>query len=141
MKKTQFGWVFIGVVLFVFGFILYKNLELKTTVILSLLSLAVILLFYKLTIYVTVKEVKFSLGIGLINGAYKLSDINQCTPISYFPLGWGVRFRPGVTLFNVSGNKAIELDLKHKKRKVWIGTNKPEEISEYINLIKKKGNL
>ena len=56
-----------------------------------------------------------------------------CKPISYISLGWGIRLRPGVILFNVSGNKAIELEIKNKKRKIWIGTNCPEEIADFIN--------
>ncbi len=95
-------------------------------------------MFYKLTILVTDDAVQFSLGIGIIKGKYNLSVINNCKPLSYIPFGWGIRLRPGVILFNVSGNKAIELEIKNKNRKIWIGTNKPEEISQYIKSLKDK---
>jgi hypothetical protein len=52
---------------------------------------------------------------------------------SYIPLGWGIRLKPGVILFNVSGTKAIELSIKGKKLKIWIGTDEPEELSDFIN--------
>lgn len=138
MKRTQFGWVFYGVIIFIFGFIIYQNQNLHTVVILSVLAMVLLLFFYKLTISVTDDAVKFSMGIGIIKRTYKLNEINYCKPVSYFPFGWGIRFRPGVILFNVSGYKAIELDIKNKNRKVWIGTNKPEEISQYINSIKNR---
>lgn len=138
MKRTQFGWVFLGVIVIIFGFIIYQNQEFKTILTLSALAIVLLLLFYKLTISVTDENVKFSLGVGIIKGKYKLSDINYCKPLSYIPFGWGIRLRPGVILFNVYGNKAIELEIKNKNRKVWIGTNKPEEISQYINSMKAK---
>lgn len=139
MKKTQFGWIFLGVIILIFGFIIYQNRNLNTLLILSALAIVLLLLFYKLTISITDQDVKFSMGIGIIKGKYKLSDINYCKPLSYITFGWGIRLRPGVILFNVSGNKAIELEIKNKNRKIWIGTNKPEEISQYINSMKAKG--
>lgn len=138
MKRTQFGWIFLGVIILVFGFIFYINQTLNTVLVLSALSLILFLLFYKLTIYVTDEYVKFSLGVGLIKGKYKLRDINYCKPLSYVPFGWGIRLRPGVILFNVSGSKAIELDIQNKNRKIWIGTDKPEKISKYINKMREK---
>ena len=139
MKRTQFGWVFLIVILIIVSFVIYQDRNLKSIIIISFVSLIVFLNFYKLTIKVTNEHVAFSLGIGLIKGKYKLRDINYCKPISYITLGWGIRLRPGVILFNVSGNKAIELDIKNKNRKVWIGTDAPDEISEYINLKRNKG--
>ncbi len=138
MKKTQFGWIFLGVIILFFGFIIYQNRNVNTLLILSALAIVLLLLFYKLTISITDQDVKFSMGIGIIKGKYKFSDINYCKPLSHIPFGWGIRLRPGVILFNVSGNKAIELEIKDKNKKIWIGTNKPEEISQYINSMKAK---
>ena len=89
-------------------------------------------LFFKLTIQVTDNFVHFSIGIGLIHGKYKIEDIESCKPLNYVPFGWGIRIRPGAILFNVAGNKAVELSIKGKKRKVWLGTNKPDDLSAYI---------
>jgi len=133
MKKSQFGWIFFAVTITVVGLVFYKNPDYSTIIIVSTISIILLLLFYKLTIIVTDEYVKFSFGIGLIKGKYELSKIEKCRPLRYIPLGWGIRLRPGVILFNVSGNKAIELEIKDKKRKVWIGTSAPDELSEYIN--------
>ena len=133
MKKTQYGWIFFILIIIMSGVIIYQNQSIHSIVLVLTISLIVLLLFYKLTITVSNEYIKFAFGIGLINGKYQLRDIVQCQPVSYIPLGWGIRFRPGVILYNVSGNKAIELKIKNKNRKVWIGTNNPEEIADYIN--------
>ena len=133
MKETQYGWIFFILIIIMSGVIIYQNQSIHSIVLVLTISLIVLLLFYKLTITVSNEYIKFAFGIGLINGKYQLRDIIQCQPVSYIPLGWGIRFRPGVILYNVSGNKAIELKIKNKNRKVWIGTNNPQEIADYIN--------
>jgi hypothetical protein len=133
MKRTQTGWVFIAVIPLI---IITTQLIIPPSEMLLLpyIILALILvLFYSLTITVDNEYVRFLFGIGLIKGKYRLEDIESCKSISYFPLGWGIRYRPGAILYNVSGNKAIELVIKGKTRKVWIGTNVPDELSEFIN--------
>ncbi|HBL74040.1 MAG: hypothetical protein A2W90_12595 [Bacteroidetes bacterium GWF2_42_66] len=141
MKQTQIGWVVILIIaiidisaFFQMPYSSGKNIFFGITTLVLLLS-------YNLTIRVTDEYVKFSFGIGLIRGKYKLSDIATCRPDSYFALGWGIRFRPEGILYNVSGNKAIELTFKHKAGKVWLGTNVPEELAEYINSKIRKDKL
>jgi len=136
MKKTQFGWVIVVVILLIEGLIGYATIAqneqkalLPATIILS----ACILLFWSLTVTVTDEYVKFSFGIGLIHGRFKISEITSCRPITYTPMGWGIRFRPGVTLYNVSGYKAIEIQRKNKYRTIWIGTDSPDEFAAFIN--------
>ena len=133
MKRTQFGWVTVTIVLIVNSIVIFQFPHPTTFLLISIISLITILMFYKLTITVSEKCVQYSFGIGLIKGCYELNNIISCKPISYMPLGWGIRFRPGVILYNVSGNKAIELEVKNKNRKIWIGTNVPEELADYIN--------
>lgn len=133
MKRTQFGWVFIGVIILIMLIVGSQQNDASTIIPLSIISVLLLLLFYKLTIHVTEKHVKFAIGIGVISGKYDLNDIPNCKSLSYIPFGWGIRFRPGIILFNVSGYKAIELKIKNKNRKVWIGTNCPEEFAGFIN--------
>lgn len=138
MKRTQIGWIMIVVALFVEALAFYQHATGTTLIGLTACAIVLVLLFGKLTIIVTDDFLLFSMGIGLIRGKYRLSDIEYCRPLNYFPLGWGVRFRPGATLFNVSGNKAIEIQRRNKWRKIWIGTNNPEEVAAFVNAKMKK---
>jgi len=63
------------------------------------------------------QHVIFSFGIGLIKVNYRLKEIKKYKPFSYIPMGWVDKIETGVILFNVSGNKTIELEIKGKKRK------------------------
>jgi len=133
MQRTQFGWVFLAVIIAILAFVAYQKQDTSTIIVLVAFSTILLLLFYKLTIKVTEEYVQFSLGIGLISGKYKLENISHCKSLNYIPFGWGIRLRPGLILFNISGTKAIELKINNRKRKIWIGTNCPEEIAAYIN--------
>ena len=134
MKRTQIGWVFIILIaaFTIYGFLSSEFSQGYTLWVLAFL-LIILLLFYNLTISVDNQYVRFSFGIGIIKGKYALSEIELCRPKTYIALGWGIRLRPGVIIFNVSGNKAIELIVKGRKRRVWIGTNSPEELCSYIH--------
>lgn len=102
---------------------------------LSLVLLGMVLiLFYKLDIQVNDQNLKFGFGIGLIHRSIPLNQIIEAKAVKN-PLwsGWGIRMHPAYTLYNVSGFDAVELTLKGKRRKVRIGTNVAQELSQYIN--------
>lgn len=66
------------------------------------------------------------------------SYVRQYAPVSEYG-GWGLKygmFGKG-TAYNVSGNKGLQLEFTNKK-KLLIGTNKPEELTA---LLKKMGKL
>ncbi len=133
MKKTQTGWAII-ILLIGLNLIIsvgFKNLN--DGLILAIISVIILILFGSLTIEVDNEYVKFYFGIGIFRKKFRLKDIYNCRPVNYFSLGWGIRFQPGIVLYNVSGNKAIELSIKGKYRKVRIGTNEPEVIAKFIN--------
>lgn len=133
MKKTQVGWAFILILSALMIWLLWKGQDQNILIGSGIFFTVILLLFYRLTVIVTETHVKYIFGIGLIKGKFELRDIIACRPLTYTPLGWGIRFRPGVTLYNVSGNSAIELELKNRDRKVWLGTNSPEELATFIN--------
>ncbi len=139
MKRTQFGWIFFMIIFAVTGIIIYQNQDSKTIFLISSISIILLLLFYKLSVLVTDEYVQFSMGIGIIRGKYLINNIKMCKPLTYVPLGWGIRLKPGAILFNVSGNKAIELEINDKRRKIWIGTDCPEEIADFINSKRNNG--
>jgi len=140
-KYTQFGTV--SVVILLPLFLLFAVLTIKSAlantpelIVLGVLSLTFflcLLTFYKLTITVDNTHVSFKLGIGLFSKSYKIADLSSCTPVTNSAIyGIGIRWLPDGWLYNVSGLKAIELRFKHKASVIRIGTNKPEEISQFI---------
>ena len=108
-----------------------------TAVIFSLVILTFIvclLVFYKLTIIIDDTHLTFIMGIGLVRKTYPLSDIAGCRPVKNSPLyGVGIHMTSDGWLYNVSGKYAIELSFKSRKKKIRIGTDKPDEISGVIN--------
>jgi len=63
------------------------------------------------------------------------SFVRQYSPLTEYG-GWGLRiglFGKG-TAFNVSGDKGLQLEFINKK-KLLIGTNKPDELTETLNKI------
>lgn len=91
------------------------------------------LLMYKLSITVDDQSVSFKMGIGFVSKSYKIEKIKACYPVTNkWILGFGIRMLKNGTLYNVSGNKAIELHFYDRDSVVRIGTDRPEEISELI---------
>jgi hypothetical protein len=101
---------------------------------LALTMVICLLIFYKLTIYLSDTSISFKLGIGLITRKYLIAEIQSCKAVRNDPLsGIGIRMIPGGWLYNVSGLRAVELTFKNKKSKVRIGTDKPDEITEILS--------
>ncbi|MVM36191.1 hypothetical protein GO755_39640 [Spirosoma sp. HMF4905] len=101
--------------------------------ILALLGI-ILLLFYKLDVYVTNQHIKFVFGIGLIQRSISLDQVVGVKVVrNSIWSGWGIRVSSAFTLYTVSGLDAIELTLKGKVRTIRIGTNVPELLSAYIN--------
>lgn len=94
-----------------------------------------LLVFYRLTIVVSDSGVGFSMGTGLVRKSFPADEIESCRPVSN-PLfyGIGIHWTPDGWLYNVSGQKAIELTFKNRK-KIRIGTDRPEEIAALVNKI------
>ena len=67
--------------------------------------------------------------------SYYYSDIESYEARKYKPIreygGWGIRFVIGGIAYNVYGNKGLQLVLKNKK-KILVGTQKPEEFYQAI---------
>jgi hypothetical protein len=142
-KFTQFGTFSVSVLLPLLAFILAlllfspksDNAFIVIMTLLCLVLIMCILAFYKLSININESEITFRLGIGFIKKSYPLINIEYCKPVKNSPwYGIGIRITPDGWLYNVSGLYAIELGFKNKKR-IRIGTDKPEEISQIINKI------
>jgi len=140
-KFTQFGTLSVVIILplFILFFIrlihtgLGNNDNFGFHLFMALITLLLLLIFYKVTIVVSSTRVSFKLGVGFISKSYKIENLKRCVPIvnkGYH--GIGIHAISNGWLYNVSGLKAIELQFKNSRSIVRIGTNKPEEISQLI---------
>ena len=69
---------------------------------------------------------------------FQYAEIESYLAREYKPIreygGWGIRYTLGGMAYNVYGNKGVQLILKNKK-KILIGTQKPEEFYKAINKV------
>ncbi len=133
MKKTQISWLFVFVLAIIFPVIFSPRAHNPLVLVTSAILFVVLLLFFRLTVKVDDHYVHYIFGIGIIKGKYALENIESCRPVLDSFLGWGIKFRPEVNILNISGRYAIELILRNQEKKIWIGTNQPEKLSQYIS--------
>ncbi|SFT37578.1 hypothetical protein SAMN05216474_0195 [Lishizhenia tianjinensis] len=68
---------------------------------------------------------------------YKWEDIAECQVIKYGFVGWGIRFAPAYGwVYNIKGNKGLRLVFINGKKRL-IGTQKAEELQEFLKQIGK----
>jgi hypothetical protein len=97
-----------------------------------LLSLVVLLLFAWLTTMVRGGVLYVSFGIGLIQRAVHVSEIQTCSVVQnpwYY--GVGIHLTPHGWLYNVSGARAVEVTLT-SGRAFRVGTDEPEELYQAL---------
>ena len=136
-KSTQIGWAVIFIIIGIMIIVAF-TVEIATVKVVASVAVVILLLTFRLTITIDQNWVRFSMGIGLIQGKYAIKNIVECRSVDYLPLGWGIRFRPGRIIFNVSGYKAIELTIRGKSMKVLIGTDDPDTLVKIIREIQRK---
>jgi hypothetical protein len=103
----------------------------KLPIVLGVLGL-LLLLFYALTVEIDTEQLRFWFGPGIIRKSIALQRIVSCKPVRNFWLcGWGIRWWGHGWLYNVSGFRAVELELDNGKR-LRIGTEEPEELDRAI---------
>lgn len=68
----------------------------------------------------------------------KTYEVRSYSPIKEYG-GWGIRYGLKGKAYNVSGNRGVQLELSDRKR-ILIGSQKPEELARAIDLVLKKHN-
>ncbi|HYW94497.1 MAG TPA: hypothetical protein VE870_02805 [Bacteroidales bacterium] len=141
MKKTQIAWIFIFAIVVIFPVVFSSRADNPLLLITSAIILVILLLFFRLTLKVDDHYVRYVFGIGLIRGKYALENIESCSAVRDKFLGWGIKFSPDATIYNIAGRYAIELKIRDQEKPVLIGTNQPEKFAGYIEskLIKSSG--
>jgi hypothetical protein len=92
----------------------------------------VFLLFGWLTSEVDATHLRIRFGIGVIRRTWALSNLERADIVrNPWWIGWGVRFMPGRTVFNVSGFRAVEFETADNKI-YRIGTDDPKGLQSAI---------
>lgn len=140
MKTQQFGTLVVGMCFLIEVFLLSIGLidphyfDSILYLFGLLVPLVIVILFYRLQVTVSSKEINLLFGVGLIRKTIKISDIVGVAPVQTPQwVGWGIRVHPSYTIYNIQGTKAIELTLRDVKRKIRIGSDRPDIVVEYIN--------
>ncbi|HYG00895.1 MAG TPA: hypothetical protein VD927_00560 [Chryseosolibacter sp.] len=90
-------------------------------------------LFYQLKISVDDQRLSIEFGIGIIRRTFSLKRIASVDKVVNSRwYGYGIRYLPGITLYNVDGTAAIELCFKDTGRRVRIGTTNPDQLTAFI---------
>jgi len=135
-SHTQLGWVvLLSVVAAIIAILLIgfftKELPVVASVVLIFLVLA-LACFTTLTVRVNRNRLRISFGPGLVEKSFPLGEVTLCRIVTnpwYY--GWGVRIIPGGWLFNVSGLRAVEIQMKNGKM-YRIGSDEPEKLQSFL---------
>lgn len=92
----------------------------------------VLFLFHSLSTEVTRNELRVFFGLGLIQRRFQMDRIQGASQVqNRWYYGWGIRLTPSGWMWNVSGSKAVELELASGK-KFRIGTDDPKGLLRAI---------
>ena len=135
-KHTQIGYSLINSYTAIFLVIGVVNIVTEFAS-LALLAMIIILLiistFATLTVSVNEQTIRLRFGVGIIRKAFLLDDIERYQAVKnpwYYLLG--IRYTPRGWLFAVSGDAAVELEMKNGKY-YRIGTDEPERLIEALD--------
>ncbi len=130
-KHTQVGYVIlgsIGAAILLTSSLMLINESRPVALVVLVILVASGVLFANLTIEIDAERLHASFGPGLIHRTIPLQDIAAVeqvqTPWYY---GWGIRWTPQGTLYNVSGKQAIKITLQNG-RTVLFGTDEPDAL-------------
>lgn len=114
-----------------------SNLSLSILCVCYIVPVAVIIPFVKLTTVIDDEKISYGWNIPTAElNEIRIADIQELSVIRYKFVGYGYRFsRKYGIVYNVSGNKGLQIATKHGAR-ILIGTGHPEQIKSAIEKIK-----
>ena len=134
-QHTQVGYLIIAAVGVgsLFGLYLMTELGFHWIAVTGLVILVVSLaLFTTLTVEIDEDALDVRFGPGLIRKRFLLKDIASSRVVkNRWYYGWGIRWTPHGSLYNVSGLHAVELEMTTGRR-FRIGTDVPAELDQAI---------
>ena len=94
-----------------------------------------LLLFKTLTVQIAGDVLEIRFGPGVIRKKLSLKEIESCRMVkNHWYYGWGIRRTPHGWLYNVSGLRAVELQMKSGK-KCRIGSDDPDGLAKAIRCV------
>lgn len=94
-----------------------------------------LVLFRTLTVQIVGDDLEIRFGPGLIRKKFSLKEIESCRMVkNHWYYGWGIRRTPHGWLYNVSGLRAVELQMKSGK-KCRIGSDDPDGLAKAIRCV------
>ena len=149
-RHTQPGRVIVGIMLpiiiIMFGILLWTHMVGESDIIadatiigVGALLIVLMWLFSSLTIVVTTGHFEFWLGPGLARNRIPLGRIISAEAVrNKAYTGFGIRYQPGMVIYNVSGFNAIEIVFRKEvgggTKKIRVGTDDPEPLMSAMNL-------
>jgi hypothetical protein len=130
-RKTQIGYVIdagliLGVLVMALTMALSNFVWITFAVLLVLI--ACLPLFGALTVLIADQTLEIRFGVGLIRKRFALKDVGAFREVENpWAYGWGIRLTPHGWLYNISGRRAVEIEMGGGK-KYRIGTNEPEAL-------------
>jgi len=108
-------------------------MDLTSFVAVTSILVLVCLLFYGLSTTVSATNITVSFGIGLIHKKIPMQKIKSIQIVeSPWYYGWGIRLIPNGILYNISGQKGVELRFFDTDRVIRIGSKNPEVLKNEI---------
>jgi hypothetical protein len=140
-REFTFGWMIFAFAIPTFGLFVFlfmtqrgdRPMTLGIFIMMTVLIMAVCLLFYGMTTTIDADRISVSFGLGLIRRRFPLSRVMSAQPVrSPWYYGWGIRFIPNGMMFNISGFDSVELRFNDSDRIFRIGTRNPQALQEAI---------
>ncbi len=136
--RRQVGWVIIaavGATIVAMAIITFLTKEFVWAIPVTAIVLILALVnFATLTVSVDDERIRLHFGPGLIRKSFPLKEIVSTSVVTNpWYAGWGIRLIPDGWLFNVSGTRGIELQMRNGS-KYRIGSAEPEELDAFIRL-------
>ncbi|MDX2097094.1 MAG: hypothetical protein SFW36_04905 [Leptolyngbyaceae cyanobacterium bins.59] len=102
------------------------------TIVVLVILLGCMVVFSTLNIQIQEGVLSWSFGPGLFRQTIRVGNVAQVAVVQnpwYY--GWGIRVTPEGWLYNVSGLKAVEIQLTNTKR-IRLGTDEPDALKQAI---------
>jgi len=135
-SHTQLGWLTLLLVtasIVATLLVAFFTRELPAIAFVVLIVLVIALAnFSTLTVTGDKNRLRISFGPGLVQKSFTFGEMTSCRIVTNpWYSGWGIRITPSGWLFNVSGFRAVEIQMKNGEA-YRIGSDEPEKLETFL---------